>query len=55
MFRVRVFVLASLLSAVSWDGTIYNPSKMTPQEFASAMCIGEVFYAPETTGPGGGG
>ncbi len=36
-----------------WDGTIYNPSKMTPQEFASAMCpsvdrvrgIREVFYA----------
>lgn len=39
--------------AAEWDGTIYNPSQMTPQEFADAICpsvdrvrgIREVFYA----------
>ena len=39
--------------AAKWDGTIYNPSKMTPKEFADALCpsadkvrgIRELFYA----------
>jgi hypothetical protein len=38
--------------AAEWDGTIYNPSKMSPQAFAKALCpsvdrvrgIREVFY-----------
>lgn len=38
--------------AAKWDGTIYNPSKMSPADFAKAMCpsvdrvrgIREVFY-----------
>ena len=39
-------------AAAEWDGTIYNPSKMTPEDFANAICpsvdrirgIREVFY-----------
>jgi hypothetical protein len=39
-------------TAAQWDGTIYNPSKMTPGEFAAAICpsvdrvrgLREVFY-----------
>jgi hypothetical protein len=39
-------------AAAEWDGTIYNPSKMSPQDFVKAMCpsvdrvrgIREVFY-----------
>ena len=39
--------------AAAWDGTVYNPSKMTKQEFVAAICpsvdrirgIREVFYA----------
>lgn len=39
--------------AARWDGTIYNPSKMSPKDFADALCpsvdrvrgIREVFYA----------
>lgn len=41
--------------AAQWDGTIYNPSKMTPEEFAAAICpsvdrvrgLREVFYEHE--------
>lgn len=39
-------------AASEWDGTIYNPSKMSPEEFVNALCpsvdrlrgIREVFY-----------
>lgn len=40
-------------TAANWDGTIYNPSQMSPTDFANAICpsvdqvrgIREVFYA----------
>lgn len=46
------WISADAWAAAEWDGTIYNPSKMAPQEFADAMCpsvdrvrgIREVFY-----------
>ena len=25
-------------AAAEWDGTVYNPSQMTPEEFAAAIC-----------------
>jgi hypothetical protein len=39
--------------AAKWDGTVYNPSQMSPKDFAAALCpsadrvrgIREVFYA----------
>ena len=42
-------------AAAAWDGTIYNPSQMTPEAFAEALCPGvdrvrgirEVFYQHE--------
>ncbi len=46
------WITAADWAEAEWDGTIYNPSKMSPEEFAKALCpsvdrvrgIREVFY-----------